>query len=95
MATTNIPIRIAEEYKTKLDELAAATGRSRNHHLAEAVKRYVAEESWQVAKIRQGLAEADAGMGYEQDEIEAEMRQIIAEARSRLAHGEALADAQA
>jgi predicted transcriptional regulator len=95
VATTNIPIRIAEEYKTQLDELAKATGRSRNHHLAEAVMRYLAEESWQVAKIRQGLAEADAGLGYGQDEIEAEMRQIIADARSRLAHGGGTADTPA
>ena len=94
MPSTNIPIRIAEEYKTQLDELARATGRSRNHHLAEAVMRYLAEESWQVAKIRQGLAEADAGLGYEQDEIEAEMLQIVAEARSRLARGEADPDVQ-
>src|SRR5260370_32766662 len=86
VATTNIPIRMAEEYKTQLDELAAATGRSRNYHLAEAVRRYLAEESWQVAKIRQGLAEADAGMGYEQDEVEAEMRQLVGEAPARLAH---------
>ena len=85
MATTNIPVRMAQEYKAQLDDLAAATGRSRNHHIAEAVRRYLAEESWQVAKIRQGLAEADADLGYEQDEIEAEMRQIVTDARAR--HG--------
>ena len=84
MATTNIPVCMAEEYKVQLDDLAAATGRSRNHHVAEAVRRYLAEESWQVAKIRQGLAEADADLGYEQDEIEAEMRQFVADARARL-----------
>jgi predicted transcriptional regulator len=84
---------MAEEYKTQLDELAAATGRSRNHHLAEAVRRYLAEESWQVAKIRQGLVEADAGMGYEQYEVEAEMRQRVAEARARLSPADAAPDA--
>ncbi len=87
MATTNIPVRMAEEYKVQLDALAAATGRSRNHHVAEAVRRYLAEESWQVAKIRQGLAEADADLGYEQDEIEAEMRHIVTDARARLGSG--------
>ncbi len=83
MATTNIAVRMAEEYKAQLDELAAATGRGRNHRVAEAVRRYLAEERWQVAKIRQGLAEGDAGLGYEQDEIEAEMRQIVTDARAR------------
>ncbi|MGH2344340.1 MAG: CopG family ribbon-helix-helix protein [Chloroflexota bacterium] len=92
MATTNIPIRIEEEYKAQLDELAAATGRSRNHHLAEAVRRYLAEESWQVAKIRKGVAEADAGLGYDQDEVEMEMRRIVAEARSRLAGVQSVSD---
>ncbi len=43
MATTNIPIRIAEEYKAQLDELAAATGRSRNHHLLKQYDGYVAD----------------------------------------------------
>lgn len=93
MATTNIPIRIAEEYKAQLDELAAATGRSRNHHLAEAVRRYLAEECWQITKIRQGLAEADAGMGYDQDEVEVEMRRIVADARARRARVESASNA--
>lgn len=82
MATANIPIRIDEADKAQLDELAAATGRSRNHHLAEAVRRYLAEERWQIAKIQQGLAEAEAGMGYEQGEVEAAMRRIVDEARA-------------
>ncbi|MDB5059651.1 MAG: ribbon-helix-helix protein CopG family [Chloroflexi bacterium] len=93
MATTNISIPMTEEYKTQLDELAAATGRSRNHHLTEAVRRYLAEEGWHVAKIRQGLGEADAGLGYEHNEIEAEMRQLVAKAQARLAHGDAALDA--
>jgi RHH-type rel operon transcriptional repressor/antitoxin RelB len=95
MATTNIPIRIAEEYKTQLDELAAATGRSRNYHLAEAVRRYVAEESWQIAKIRKGIAEADADLGYDQEDVELEMRQIVADARSRIVNGLPVADTRA
>ncbi|MDB5059196.1 MAG: Ribbon-helix-helix protein copG family [Chloroflexi bacterium] len=93
MATTNISIPMTEEYKTQLDELAAATGRSRNHHLAEAVRRYLAEEGWHVAKISQGLAEADAGLGYEHEEVEAEMRQRVAEVRARHANGDAALDA--
>jgi RHH-type transcriptional regulator, rel operon repressor / antitoxin RelB len=93
MATSNIPIRIAEEYKTQLDELAAATGRSRNHHLAEAVRRYVVEESWQIAKIRKGIAEADADLGYDQEDVELEMRQIVADARSRIVNGLPVTDA--
>jgi predicted transcriptional regulator len=93
MATTNIPIRIDEAYKTQLDELAAATGRSRNHHLAEAVRRYLAEEIWQTAKIRKGLAEADADLGYDHEVVEADMRRIIAEARSGRSAGRPVADA--
>jgi len=84
---------MAVEYKTQLDDLATATGRSRNHHVAEAVRRYLAEESWQVAKIRQGLTEADAGLGFEQDEVEAEMQRIVAGAQAR--HGNAVAATEA
>jgi hypothetical protein len=31
----------------------------------------------------QGLKEADEGSGYDQDEVDAEMRQIIADARAK------------
>jgi predicted transcriptional regulator len=78
MATTNIPIRIDAEYKARLDELSAATGRSRNHHLVEAVRRYLAEESWQIAQIQAGIVDADAGRLTPQEDVEREMRDIVA-----------------
>ena len=80
---TSVPIRISEEDKAQLDALATATGRSRNHHLTEAVRRYIDEESWQLEKIRQGLAEADRDELANDAEIEAEMRGIIADARAK------------
>lgn len=79
---TSVPIRISEEDKERLDALATATGRSRSHHLTEAVRRYLAEESWQLEKIRQGLAEADRDEFADDAEIEAEMRGVIADARA-------------
>jgi len=78
---TSVPIRISDEDKRRLDALAVATGRSRNHHLTAAVRRYIDEESWHLDKIRQGLAEADSEEFADDAEIEAEMRGIIADAR--------------
>jgi predicted transcriptional regulator len=80
---TSVPIRMSEEDKERLDALAAATGRSRSHHLTEAVRRYIAEENWQLEKISQGLAEADREEFADDAEIEAEMRGIIADARAK------------
>ena len=83
MATkSTVPVRLAEEEKEQLDALARETGRSRSHHLTQAVRRYLAEESWQVRKIRQGVAEADEEVFEDDAAIEAEMRGLIAEARA-------------
>jgi predicted transcriptional regulator len=45
----------------KPDKLAAATRRSRSFLPAEAIREYVALNSWQIAEIHEGLAEAERG----------------------------------
>jgi len=61
MATTVLTLRIPEEMKAKLDELAQATHRSRAFLAEEAIARYVELESWQIGEIVQAVAEADRG----------------------------------
>jgi RHH-type transcriptional regulator, rel operon repressor / antitoxin RelB len=82
LASSIINIRVDLDKRNELDALAAATGRSRNFLISEAIGRYLEEEAWQVGKIMQGLADADAGRVHEDDEVELEMRQIIARSRS-------------
>jgi predicted transcriptional regulator len=67
----SITVRIDKETRDRLDALAEATQRSKSWLVAEAVRAYVAEQSWQVEAIRQGLAEAEAGNFADPAEVEA------------------------
>jgi RHH-type transcriptional regulator, rel operon repressor / antitoxin RelB len=60
--STTLTLRIDETLKSKLESLAEATQRSKSFLAAEALERYVAEESWQVAEIKEGMGQADAGV---------------------------------
>jgi RHH-type transcriptional regulator, rel operon repressor / antitoxin RelB len=53
----------------KLDKLAGATRRSRSFLAAEAIREYVALNSWQIEEIHKALAEADNGEFATEDEI--------------------------
>jgi RHH-type rel operon transcriptional repressor/antitoxin RelB len=52
-----------------LDRLAEKTRRSREWHVTEAIKEYVAVQSWQLEKIETGIAAADQGDFASDDEI--------------------------
>lgn len=52
-------VRLPLDISGQLDSLVQATGRSKSFLALEALKNYLSAESWQVAEIRQGLAEAD------------------------------------
>lgn len=86
MTTKAYPGRYDEQDIAALDRLAEATGRSRNYHLNEALKGYLAEQGWQIAHIREGLADLDAGRTTSHEDVMAEGRRIIAEARARRAN---------
>ncbi len=86
MPATSINVRVSDEERLRqLDALAEATGRSRNHHVNAALKRYLDEESWQLAKIEEGIRQADAGEFYTPEEVRAGVDEIIAAARARTA----------
>jgi RHH-type transcriptional regulator, rel operon repressor / antitoxin RelB len=84
MPTTEINVRIADEARLRqLDALAEATGRSRDYLVDEALERYLDEESWQLAKIEEGLRQADAGEFFSTEEVTVGVRAIIDTARKR------------
>lgn len=68
---TSVTSRIDEETLTRLDLLAEATARSRSWLVAEAIRRYVAEESWQIAAIEEGVRQAEAGDFATEEEVRA------------------------
>lgn len=67
--TANFSIRLSEETKVKVDALAKVLGRPRNYVIAEAVERYITEESWQLGEIQAGIAEDDAGLGIAHNDV--------------------------
>lgn len=59
--STTMTIRLEEDVKTRLDELAQATQRSKSYLAAEAIREYVVNNDWQIREIRTAIEEADAG----------------------------------
>jgi len=68
---TTVTARIDEETHGRLDNLAKATDRSRSWLVADAVRRYVEEECWQVAGIEEVVCQAHAGNFATEDEVKA------------------------
>jgi predicted transcriptional regulator len=66
-------VRLDDATIEALDRLAEQTDRSRSWLAAKAVEEYVALNAWQIAKIEEGVAAADAG-DFASDE---EMKRIV------------------
>ncbi|SDI59030.1 CopG family ribbon-helix-helix protein [Pseudomonas panipatensis] len=69
--TTVISFRADDSLVVALDQLARATHRDRPYHLRQALAQYLERQSWHVAAIDEGLADANAGHLLEHAEIEA------------------------
>jgi predicted transcriptional regulator len=54
-------IRLTPEVSERLDALARDTKRSKSYLASEAIESYVALNAWQVAHIKEALAEDEAG----------------------------------
>jgi RHH-type rel operon transcriptional repressor/antitoxin RelB len=61
MSSATITIRLDEHLKDQLEQLAAATHRSKSFLAAQAINEYVKIQEWQINEIKKGIAEADAG----------------------------------
>ena len=58
---TSMSMRLPVELANQLGALAEATGRTKSFLVIQAIRDFVDREAWQVAEIKQALAEADAG----------------------------------
>jgi predicted transcriptional regulator len=54
-------VRLEQELKKRLDDLAEVTQRSKSYLAAEAIREYVENNEWQIREIHQALQEAEAG----------------------------------
>jgi RHH-type transcriptional regulator, rel operon repressor / antitoxin RelB len=61
MSTVATTIRIPASLQERYDQLARATGRTRNYLMAEALERYAAREGWQIEQTRATLAALEVG----------------------------------
>lgn len=69
MSMTTTSIRLSSELKDRFEDLARATGRSKNFLMTEALERYVDAESWQVEQIKEGIRQDDAGLVVSHDDV--------------------------
>jgi len=59
--STTMTIRLTPEVSGRLDALARDTKRSKSYLASEAIESYVNHNAWQVAHIKEALAEDEAG----------------------------------
>ena len=59
--TTTMTVRLTPELSDKLEALARDTKRSKSYLAGEAIASYVEINAWQVARIKEALAEARSG----------------------------------
>ena len=76
-----LTLRLDGGLRGKLDKLAAATRRSRSFLAAEAIRDYVALNSWQIEEIHKGLAEADRGEFASESEVKRVAKKWVRRAR--------------
>ena len=84
-ASTTMTIRVSPETKTKLERIAADTRRSKSFLAAEAVSAYVERELEIIDGIKRGMADVAAGRVVPHEQVMAEARQIIADAKRKKA----------
>ena len=68
--TAAFTIRLDEKILADLDRLAEKTDRTRSWLVSRAVEDYVALNEWQIARIKEGIADADRGDFASDEEME-------------------------
>ncbi len=77
MATMVMNVRLDTETKEALDLLAREMDRPRAHLAARAIAEYVQRNAWQIAAIKEGMCQLDAGQSHDFDEVMEELDAMI------------------
>ena len=64
-------VRLPIELATQLESLAKATDRTKSFLAVEALRDYLEVQAWQIAEIKEGIAEADRGEFATDEEVQA------------------------
>jgi RHH-type rel operon transcriptional repressor/antitoxin RelB len=65
-----LTLRLDAKLKKQLDRISKSMNRSRSFVAAQAIEEYVSVNEWQIAEIKKGLAEADAGNFATEEEVQ-------------------------
>ena len=76
--TDLVSLRLDPEIRKRLDDLSAATERSRASLAAEAVKQYIDTQEWQIAAIKKGIAAANRGEFIDHAKLKAKWEKRLA-----------------
>lgn len=67
--STTMTIRLDEDLKQRLDQLAEATQRSKSFLAAEALRDFIELNEWQIQEIKNAIIEADSQDFASEDEV--------------------------
>lgn len=71
MRKQTITFRTDARSKSALDAIAAGLDRDRSYVLNEAISNYLEVHQWQIAHIKEGIRQADAGVFAKESEVSA------------------------
>lgn len=69
--STTMTVRLEDDVKDRLDQLAQATHRSKSFLASEAIREFVETNEWQIGEIQSALVEADAGEFASEHDVQA------------------------
>ena len=69
MAKEPITFRMESDKKAALDKIAADLARDRSYILNQAIDAFIEIHRWQIAHIKEGLRQADAGEFATDEEV--------------------------
>jgi predicted transcriptional regulator len=67
--TATLTVRLPTEIEARLERLAKTTSLSKSKLAKDAIVAYLDEQEHQLEKIREGLADAEAGRGVSHEEV--------------------------
>jgi len=67
--STTMTIRLDDDVRNRLDQLADATQRSKSFLAAEAIREFVETNEWQIQEIQLALKEADSNDFASDEEV--------------------------
>jgi len=78
-----VALRLDSETRKRLDQLAKTTERSRSALAAEAVRQFLELNEWQIAAIREGEQQANAGQFIDHDRLKKKWEKKLAAAMDK------------